>query len=485
MKTKKILLLLIVSIALATEVTAQIAAKEKPNVLFIVIDDLNDWIGCMKSHPQVKTPNIDKLAATGMLFTNAACQAPICGPSRASVMTGLQPTTTGNYLQLDDLDIKKANEITKNVIFLPDYFEQYGYKTMGTGKIFHLGDKAHVFDEYRKDTADLYGPSPAKRFKYDPLWFGKPKGTGTDWGAFPNDDSLMPDVRSANWAAEKLMMKQDKPFFLAVGFIRPHVPWYVPQKWFDKFPLTEIQTPPYLKTDLDDVPLMAQRVADFPSMPTTEWLIQTNQWKDAVQAYLACINFVDAQVGKVLDALEKSPYAKNTIVVLWSDNGYHLGEKNRLGKQALWQRSTKTVMIFKQPNKIKNALCSKPVQLIDMYPTLLDLCELPANKTNEGHSLLPLLKNPSGSKWPHVAITAYGKGNISITSNQYQFIQYEDNSVELYDLIKDPNEWKNIATDKKYKSVIKRLQKHIPANQANLAPDSKYGVNEYFKNLSK
>lgn len=463
----------------------KVHAQERPNVLFIAVDDLNDWVGCLKGHPQAKTPNIDKLAANGILFTNAQCQAPICGPSRASVMTGLLPTTTGNYLQLDDVDIKKANDITKNAIFLPDYFEQYGYKTMGTGKLFHLGDKAKVFDEYRKDTADLYGPIPSKRFKYDPLWFGKPKGTGTDWGAFPSEDKDMPDVRSAEWAAEKLMMQHDKPFFLAVGFVRPHVPWYVPQKWFDRFPVNDIQTPPYLKTDMDDVPLMGQRVADLPPMPTTEWMIQTNQWKDAVQAYLACVNFADAQVGKVLDALEKSKYAKNTIVVLWSDHGYHLGEKNRFGKQALWQRATKSVLVFKVPSGKSNEICSQPVQLVDMYPTLTALCGLPANKMNEGHSLMPLLNHPASAKWPYYAVTSYGKGNVSVHSSRYHFIQYEDKSMELYDFINDPNEWKNIAADKKYKGIITKMLKQVPAIQADLAPDSKYGVNEYFKSLNQ
>jgi len=479
MNKKKLLLIVYLFIVAIAK------AQDKPNVLFIVVDDLNDWVGCMKGHPQVKTPNIDKLAANGILFTNAHCQAPICGPSRASVMTGLLPTTTGNYLQLDDTDIKKANEITRNAIFLPDYFEQYGYKTMGTGKLFHLGDNAHVFDEYRNDTSNFYGPLPPTRFKYDPVWFGKPKGTATDWGAFPIEDSMMPDVKSANWAVEKLMTKQDKPFFLAVGFVRPHVPWYVPQKWFDKFPVNDIQTPPYLKSDMDDIPLMGQRVADFPAMPTTEWMIETNQWKDAVQAYIACINFADAQVGKLLDALEKSPHAKNTIVVLWSDHGYHMGEKNRFGKQALWQRSTKSVLIIKKPGVMKSDVCNNPVQLIDIYPTLNALCGLPVNKMNEGHSLVPLLNNPASTRWNHIAITSYGKGNVSVTSSKFQLIEYEDNSKELYDLTADPNEWKNLANDIKYKKVIKSLQKHIPATQAKLSSDSKYGINEYFRNLTK
>lgn len=460
-------------------------AQNKPNVLFISIDDLNDWIGCMGGHPQAQTPNMDRLAAGGMLFTNAHCQAPICGPSRASVMTGLLPSTTGNYLQVRDMDIKKSNEASKNAIFLPDYFEQFGYKTIGTGKIFHLGDSANCFDEYRSDTGKLYGPLPAKRFNYDPDWFGKPKGTATDWGAFPYDDSEMPDVRSADWAVQKIQMEHDKPFFLAVGFVRPHVPWYVPQKWFDKFPINEIQTPPYLKTDMDDVPIMGRRVADMPTMPTTDWMIETNQWRDAVQAYLACIAFVDAQVGKLLTALEKSAYAKNTIIVLWSDHGQHLGEKNRFGKQALWQRATKSILMFKLPGNSNTGVCAQPVQLIDIYPTLTALCGLPQNKINEGHSLLPLIKNPTSGFWPHYAVTLYGKGNVSVISSRYHYIQYEDKSMEFYDLESDPNEWKNLSDNEKYRSLIQVHQKHIPVNQAKLSPYSNYWINEYFQNMGR
>ena len=329
--------------------------RNKPNVLFIAIDDLNDWIGVMNSHPQTKTPNIDALAESGMLFTNAHCQAPICGPSRASIMTGLYPTTSGNYLQLNDLDIKKSNDKVSQSIFLPDYFEQNGYKTMGVGKLYHQGDKAQTFDEYGS-AFEMFGPKPPKRFNYDPEWFGKPSGTQTDWGAYPAQDSLMPDFKSAKWAVEKLKQTHEKPFFLAVGFVRPHVPWYVPQKWFDKFPLENIQTPLYLANDFNDIPEFGKKVTDVPMMPSTEMLIEKKQWKNAVQAYLACINFVDAQVGKVLDALKQSDYSNNTIVVLWSDHGYDLGEKNRFAKQALWNRDTKTVLMIKGLNAIPGSI---------------------------------------------------------------------------------------------------------------------------------
>lgn len=461
-----------------------LVASEKPNVVFIAIDDLNDWVGCMGGHPQVKTPNIDLLAKKSMLFTNANCQAPISGPSRASVMTGIQPFNSGNYFQLGDGDIKKANMLTREAIFLPDYFELFGYKTMGVGKILHNGDKAKVFDEFG-GVFSMYGPTPEKRFKYDPAWFEEKTGnTQTDWGAFPENDSLMTDYKSAAWAVRKLKEKHEKPFFLAIGFIRPHVPWYVPQEWFDMFPASYIKTPPYKPNDMDDVPEFGRQVADVPMMPTTEWAIQTKQWKDMVQAYLACIAFVDAQVGKVIDALEKSEYKDNTIVVLWSDHGYHLGEKGRFAKQAIWERDTRTPLIIHTPAMKCGTSANAPVGLIDIYPTLTDLCGLPRNKLAEGNSLMPLLDNPN-AEWSHVALSTYGIGNIAIRDKQYRFIQYEDGSQELYDMINDPNEWKNLAGKRKYKNVKSALSRHIPAKWEKNSAYSTNNVNNHFKKKYK
>ena len=475
-------LFICILISLASTVFSQ--EQERPNVLFIAIDDLNDWVGVMKGHPQALTPNIDALAKSGMLFTNAHCQAPICGPSRASIMTGLYPTTSGNYLQLHDTAIKKSNDKSAKSIFLPDYFEQHDYKTMGVGKIYHHGDAAKTFEEYGS-AWEMFGPKPAKRFHYNPEWYGKPKGTQTDWGAYPTMDSLMPDYKSARWAIERLNQAHEKPFFLAVGFVRPHVPWYVPQKWFDKFPVEEIQLPPYLAEDLDDIPAFGQQVTDVPMMPTTKWLIETGQWKNMVQAYLACIHFVDAQVGKVLDALKESAYADNTIVVLWSDHGYHLGEKNRVAKQALWERDTKTVLIIKELDATPGRVSNKPVQLLDMYPTLVDLCGLPTNQQNEGHSLSPLLNHPNSDNWPHLAISSFGKNNMAITDERFRLIQYEDHSIEFYDLQEDPNEWENLAHRKEYQPEIKRLQAAIPKEQAALSKYSRFNLNDYWRNIIK
>lgn len=459
-------------------------AQQKPNVLFIAVDDLNDYVNCMEGSIKIPTPNIDRLAKEGVLFANAHCQAPICGPSRASIMTGLYPATTGNYLQLKDKDIQRSNALAGKATMMPDFFEQHGYKTMAVGKIYHNGDDAGTFDEYG-GRFDWMGPKPPERFHYDPAKIPQKVGnTQTDWGAYPAHDSLMTDYKSAAWAVNKLQEQHEEPFFLAVGFVRPHVPWYAPKKWFDMFPLEDIQTPPYDKNDFNDIPDFARRVADAPMMPTTEELINSGEWKDVVQAYMACVAFVDAQIGKVLDALNSSAYAENTVVVLWADHGYHLGEKNRFAKQALWERDTRTVLIIKSDSGSAGQVCEAPVQLLDIYPTLIDLCHLPALESLEGHTLSGLIDDPERI-WSHPALTFYGEGNISIRNEQFRLIQYEDGSRELYDMENDRNEWTNLAENRKYRGVIKNMIKHIPESWAPLSKYSKYDFNEYFTEKSR
>ncbi|QEG02550.1 Choline-sulfatase [Stieleria maiorica] len=449
-----------------------------PNVLFIAIDDLNDWVGCLGGHPNALTPNIDRLAARGVLFSNAHCQAPICGPSRASLFTGLLPSTSGIYAQIKDKLIPQASEITGKVTLMPDYFERHGYTTLACGKLFHNGDAAKVFDDYGGHSS--FGPKPKQRFKYDPAWFPeKIGGTQTDWGVFPESDDLMPDYHIAAYGVDQLSKSHDQPFFLAVGFMRPHVPWYCPQEWFDKHPVDQIQLPPYLKNDLEDVPELSRRVNELPAMPTTEWAIKENEWKNIVQAYLACTTFVDAQVGKVLDALDGSRYADNTIVVLWSDHGYHVGEKNRFAKQALWDRANRVPLIVAAAGREGGKVCKKPVGLIDLYPTLLDLCGLPANPMNEGRSIVPLVDDPNQS-WPAPTLTTYGKGNHAIQTERYRFYRYEDGSMELYDHQVDANEWKNLASDPAMKDVIDQLSAALPKHDASPTKYNSYPTNEYF-----
>lgn len=480
MKTFTRLLLILALLCTACSLSfAGTDPDSRPNVLFIAIDDLNDWVGCLDGHPQTITPNMDRLAKEGTLFTNAHCQAPICGPSRASIMTGLAPSSTGIYLQIKDTDIKQANKASSKAVFMPDWFEQNGYKTMAGGKIYHNGDSAKTFDEYGPRSNS--GPKPEKRFKW-PIP-GVPAGTQTDWAAYPDTDEEMPDYKTASFAVEKLKEKHDKPFFLAAGFVRPHVPWYVPQKWFDMHPLESIQTPPYRADDMDDVPEMGKRVADVPMMPTTEWAIENGEWKNIVRAYLACVTFVDAQVGRVLDALEDSEYADNTIVVLWSDHGYHIGEKSRFAKQAIWERDTRTVLMFKGEGIGAGKVTNAPAQLLDLYPTLLDLCGLPANKQNEGNSLRPLLEDPNAD-WKHYALTVYGVGNFSIRDRTHRYIRYEDGSEELYDMVKDPDEWHNLAGNPETTAIKSRFKAALP-EQEPLSPKSTYTINEYWREKVK
>ena len=449
-------------------------ALTKPNMLMIIVDDLNDWTGSMGGHPNALTPNIDKLASQGVLFSNAHCQTALCGPSRASIMSGLRPSTTGIYGQISDKNLRTASPIMLGVKFLPEYFAEHGYKTMGVGKIFHTHAPEGVFEE-SGGRVKGFGPVPedGKRFHWDK------KGTSTDWAAFPDVDEKMPDYKSAEWAKERLGQKHDRPFFMAVGFLRPHVPWYVPQPWFDKHPLEAVQTPPYKADDLEDLPEIALQVDELPMMPTTSWAMEAGQWKDITRAYLASTTFVDHYVGEVLKALENSEHKDNTIVVLWSDHGYRLGEKGTFAKHCLWEEATKVPLIIAGPGIDGNIITNKPVELLDIYPTLAALCGLPENSQNEGASLLPLLKNPD-AEWDKAAITSYGRNNHAVRTENYRYIRYENGAEELYDHTKDPNEWDNKAADPEYVTEIEQLRKHLPKNNALWSPKSAITTNTWF-----
>ena len=455
------------------------AQGARPNVLFIAIDDLNDWIGAMGGHPQAYTPNIDRLAARGLLFTNAHCQAPICGPSRASLMSGLLPSTTGIYGQISSKHLAGNPAISKTR-YVSNYFADHGYKTMAVGKIFHGDGGVDAFDEYGGKLGGV-GPKPPNngRINYTPP--DNPWGpTQTDWGAYPDADEQMPDTMVAQWAVERLGQKHDKPFFLAVGFWRPHVPLYVPQKWFTRFPLQSVENPPLLETDMQDLPAISLKVHEMPMMPPWEWMKQEDRIRQMTQAYLACIEFVDSRVGMVLDALDKSPHAGNTIVVLWTDHGYHMGEKQRWAKHSLWEESTHVPLIISTPDRRSaGSRCDAPVGLIDMYPTLVELAGLPANARNEGRSLVPLLKDPS-AKWDHPALTTYGRDNHSARDRRYRYIRYEDGSEELYDHAKDPQEWQNAASDNSLADVKQRLAAAFPKVNAPWYTHSHHSTNAYF-----
>ncbi|MFP6658388.1 MAG: sulfatase [Pirellulales bacterium] len=468
--------------------TVLIAGQTKPNVLFIAIDDLNDWVGCLEGHPQARTPNIDLLAKRGTLFTNAHCQGPICGPSRASLLSGLYPHTTGVYQQpRGDAMARDAGHFRGRM--LPEYFARHGYKTLAVGKITHGYPVRQAFQEYGGKFAGS-GPKPSggKRFNYhlpDVPW----TGTQTDWGAFPESDDQMPDHKAAKWAVDQLTQKHDSPFFLAVGFVRPHVPFYVPQKWFDVFPLEQIKLPRVKNDDLDDVPEISRRLHELPKYPRLAWLQEQNnvQFRKCVQAYLSCTTFVDYQVGRILDALGRSPYADNTIIVLFSDHGYHLGEKDRVSKHSLWEESTRVPLIVvpsKNGSRFKNPVtdrCSRPVGLIDIYPTLVELCGLPARPSNEGRSLTPLMKD-ADSSWRFSVQTTYAFGNHALRSQRYRYIRYEDGSEELYDHQKDPYEWTNLASHEEHTKLVARFRKSLPAEEAAYHKATRSGsINKWFE----
>ncbi|MCL3782449.1 DUF229 domain-containing protein [Prolixibacteraceae bacterium JC049] len=448
----------------------------------ICVDDLNNWISCMNGHPNAKTPHIDQLAQNGILFTNAHCQVPLCGPSRASIMSGLRPSTTGIYGQIKDDDIRKKNPATENIQFLPEYLAANGYHTMGVGKIFHHHAPKGVFHE-SGGRAHGFGPKPAKRMNWTSKRTKQYGGTSTDWGPFPAADSLMPDVASVRWAQERLKRTYDQPFFMAVGFLRPHVPWHVPQKWFDMHPLEQIETPPYLPSDRDDLPEIARQLDDLPMMPSTQWAIQSGKWKEIVQAYLACVSFVDHYIGELLQTLKESPYADNTIIVFWSDHGYRLGQKGTFAKHCLWKEATHTPLIFSGTPIRNNIKCDAPTELLSIYPTLLELCGLPVNTTNEGKSIAAYISNGDKRALTKSALTTYGWKNHSLRTSKYRLIHYSDGSSELYDHKKDSNEWHNIAMKKK--KTVKQIQHLLPQQNALWAPTSSYRYNPFFINDKK
>jgi iduronate 2-sulfatase len=455
-------------------------APGKPNVLFIAVDDLNDWIGVMNGHPNAKTPNLDRLASKGVLFTNAHCQAPLCGPSRASLMTGLRPSTSGIYGMIDDDLIRNDNEVTKEIVYLPEYFRNNGYHTMGIGKLFHTHAPEGAFDE-SGGREKGFGPLPEERFVWDGYGSGDENygRTNTDWGAFPANDSLMPDYRSSQWAIERLGRVYDQPFFLAVGYLRPHVPLYAPQKWFDLHQVEDLTMPPYKADDLTDIPEIGLMLNDLPMMPSTEWAIKNNEWANIVQAYLACVSFVDNQVGEVLKALENSKYADNTIVVMWSDHGYRLGEKGTFAKHCLWEEATNAPLMFAGPGISEGEIIDQPVEMLSIYPTLLELCGLPDYDRNEGRSLANLMKGSSEDA-DAVAITTFGMNNHSVRSGQYRYIQYEDGSEELYDRKVDPNEWENLASHENYTELKNVLKPRLPSKNVKWTKNSEYKFQPYF-----
>ena len=442
------------------------AAQSRPNVLFMAIDDLNDWIGCLGGHPDVKTPNLDRLASRGVLFTNAHCSAPACNPSRASLMTGILPSTSGVYHNPDPW---RNSPVLKNAVTIPQHFMAHGYSAVGGGKIYHGG-----FPD--PPSWQAYFPSQKKNKPDDPMppnrpVNGIPNTAHFDWGPVDVPDEDMGDRKVAAWAIEQLQKKHDKPFFIGCGFFRPHLPWYVPRKYFDMYPPDKITLPNVNENDLDDVPPLGRAMAK-PQGDHAK-VLKHNQWRKAVQGYLASISFVDTCVGRVIHALDRSAYADNTVVVLWSDHGWHLGEKLHWRKFALWEEATHNVLMIVAPGVTRpGQRCSRPVTMLDIYPTLIELCNLTAKNELEGESLVPLLKDPKAPR-ERPALTTHGRENHSLRSERYRYIRYSDDTEELYDHDKDALEWTNLAADPKYAEVKKQLAQWLPTTNVPEVPRPK------------
>ncbi|UCC97922.1 MAG: sulfatase, partial [Phycisphaerales bacterium] len=466
-----------------------VASQDRPNVLFIALDDMNDWISSLGGYSgKVHTPNLDRLGRKGITFTNAHSPSTVCNPSRTAIMTGLRPSTTGIYN-----NGQWWRPALPDVVTIPECFRKNGYHVEGGGKIFHhtLGNNPPaIWDNYQPQVQDdawhydypvrgqhvpkegvnwpdgfpLNGIEAVKRGKKPPANYRE-----FDWGPFDKPDRAMGDGQMVQWAVDFLGRAQDRPFFLAAGIYRPHLPWYVPRRYFDLYPLEQIRLPEVRNNDLNDVPaagrkLAQARCADF------ELIKKTGKYKEAIQAYLASISFADSLVGLLLDALEKSAYRDNTTIVVWSDHGWHLGEKGAWHKRTLWERATRVPFFVVAPGVTQpGSVCHRPVNLIDVYPTLVDLCGLKVNAKFDGMSLVRLLKN-SQAAWGIPSMTTCERGNHAIRSERWRYIRYQDGTEELYDCRSDPHEWTNLAGDSRFKPVKQALAKWLPKRDATPAP---------------
>lgn len=435
--------------------TAPSTTAKRPNVLFIAVDDLNDWVGFLGGHPNALTPNLDRLAARSTVFTRAYCAAPLCNPSRAALMFGIQPARSGVYGNGDDWRAKPALAGRPT---LNRHFQANGYAVLGSGKIYH-----GPFQD--PDGWDVYWPSNDKTMPDDidppriPYEAG-PAAVGTfDWGPLDVDDAATSDGQVAAWTAEQLGRDYDRPFFLACGIFHPHLPWYTPRKYFDMHPLDQIVLPEINETDHDDLPPFAREIALAGG--DHERLAAHGKVREAVQAYLASISFADACIGRVLDALEASPHRDNTLVVLWSDHGWHLGEKFHWRKRTLWEEGTRNLLLFAGPGVPEGQRCGRPVSLLDVYPTLAERCGLGVAGDLDGQSLSPLIADPHRA-WDRPALTTHLEGNHSLRTERWRYIRYHDGTEELYDHHADAMEWTNLAGKPEHAPVIADLKQWLP-----------------------
>jgi len=463
--------------------TATFAQKPQPNIVMISVDDLNDWVGVYGGHPQVKTPNMDRLAQSSVVFRNASCPGPVCCPSRSALLSGFMPSTTGVYGNANNM---LNSEIVQTHATMPEYFSKNGYITISSGKIFHKHstpngvDHGHwAFDIWEKEKGtetpiqDKFysrGKGIINGKKIDNAQY---TGAGVDFAFGPTQESKeeMLDYKTAKWFEQKLQDNYDKPFFMSVGISKPHLSFCVPEEYFNMYGLDTLILPKYRMDDLDDI-LDKNGKKAFEPTEDFLWCKLYGVEKEAARAYMAAISFADACVGVVLDALAKSKYADNTIVMVWGDHGWHLGEKLRYRKATLWREATQLPFIFHVPGMTKMQDCYRNVNLLDIYPTLIDLCNLP-KKELDGKSFAPLLINPT-QKWGP-SVTTLGKGNHSVISEKWHYINRNNNVVELYDIENDPMEWVNLINNKssEIEAVIKELKSYMPTVNADVVKEYK------------
>lgn len=457
-------------------IAAVVAADDRPDVLFFVVDDMNDWISVLGKKAPIKTPNLERLASRGALFTRANCASPACNPSRAATLTGLRPTTTGVYGNKSDW--RAATPKRKTIM---QRFKGAGYDVRGAGKIFHhhMNGAFHddaSFDDFQHMRPQRYPPRKLNgATKYG--------SRNTDWGEWPKrvEDSI--DFHTANYCVRMLSKPVgSKPLFLACGIFKPHSPFFAPTSYHE--PYRGITLPVRKEDDWNDLPTGANAL-----MRNKKWFWQgmmkveqnkKGSYQDFIRAYAACAAFADAQIGRVLDALDKSPRRDNTIVVLWSDHGFHLGEKDHIEKFALWEKSNHIPFVVVAPGVTKpGSRCKRPVDMTVLYPTLLELAGLSADMKCEGQSVVPLLRDPE-SKWERPALMTYMRGNHAVRSDRWRYIRYADGSEELYDHASvpgsndaDSREWKNLASEKQHADVIAQHRKWLPTKEAKQARDLK------------
>ena len=426
-------------------------AKKPMNVLLLIADDLNTWTVQEPGRYTNRTiaPNLDKFAKSGVVFKNAYCASPFCVPSRSSMWSGVSPHKSGIYHNQSNV---AASKPLKSAVSLFKTFKDAGYNTLGYGKITH-GWSDDGFNEKISHKRDPRPPGA-------PI---QPVGKGEqDWGTIHIPESEMNDTQSANRAIAAINKEHDKPFFIVCGTFNPHMAWFVPQKYYDMFPLDEIKVPKLNPNDFDDIPPLADNIVSG-KRKFTQSVLKAGLHKSAVQAYLATTAYVDAQHGRVLDALGKSKYKDNTIVLFISDHGFHLGEKDHWQKGTLWDQATNSMFMMRVPGMTKPGTVTKScISLQDIYPTLVDLCGLNKPSHVDGKSIVPILKDPQ-SKWESTAFSYLYDQYASIRTERFRFTRYKEGQVELYDHSKDPHEWKNEANNPECSEILKKLSESLPS----------------------